>query len=135
MPIAKVSDFRSRVQKEITLRSGLTVKIRKLTPAEFVTLGKLPLLVANIAQGDETKAREIAERHPEESIRMEWEIVAAGMIEPRVTTDPAKADENTLHILELGDDLDEIFTAILEFANIGVKGDPRPFSPSTGQPS
>lgn len=129
------SEFRQRNQKDIVLPSGLAVKIRKLSPFEFLALGKMPLNLATTGDAEAVKQQvtQAIKEEPEMATSVFDTVVCKGIVAPKVTADPKEASEEVLHISELGDDLMEAFDAIMEFAGYLSAEKTRPFSTPDGQ--
>ncbi len=144
--VSTAANFKSRARKEITLPSGETVEIRRLSAIDFIGLGELPLPEGNGAdETPEEKARRLKERldailkDPDRINRYSNRAVVKGVVRPRFSDKDEDLDNpNVVHVRDLDEtDLAALVKGIMEFSGLSKEagqtaesfradGEPRP---------
>lgn len=127
MPHATVHDFRQRFYKDVTLPSGLVVRIRKITLAAFVGIGELPVPMDEDAAAQEGNTEQAAQR-ARQYLRYGHRTLAEGVVDPPMTDvldDGGKpvCPPDVLHAQELflsaNEDYMALVTAIQTYSGFG----------------
>lgn len=119
---SSIADFRRHLYQTVTLLSGLTVEIKRLTAWDFVGLGDLPIPSASTLDG-----QQIASISPEHAVQLQRytdRAVARGVVAPKMTDARDDGGEpvcspDVLHVSELlPDDYQVLSLAILQWAGL-----------------
>lgn len=117
MTLATVQDFRARLSEDVTLPSGLCVRIRAVTAGDFVGLGELPIPPAPVDDALPATPEQLAFLR-----RYTHRAIARGVLSPRMTDMvddgglPVCAPD-VLHVQELYDALPEDYVALGQAIN------------------
>jgi hypothetical protein len=113
MPATPASKWREINRKEVTLPSGNTVVIRKLTADFLFTIQEIAELALSTGErnpgGDTTIRLSVAQQK-----RYIEALVCEGVVEPKIVSNTVTPKDNELQLADLGADLDPLLGALNE---------------------
>ena len=119
---SKASEWREKNRKLVTLPSGLTVLIRKLSAQFILDVGDL---FEQILEAGEAAPKGAVRPAGEEKIlRLDrtqqktylQRVMVAAVVEPKLVPDGQPAKDDELHVSDLGPDLDPLLKEIHEWS-------------------
>ena len=114
-------EFKRRSRRILELpSSGLKVEIRRLTVADYIPLGILPVGYMDMKEGEIRKSvEEQAESDPHFLSEQIETVVAAGVVDPLVVRGfVGDAPEDAIHVSDLGDDLIYTYNEIMTLSGL-----------------
>lgn len=120
---SKASEWREKNRKLVTLPSGLTVLIRKLSAQFILDVGDLFEQILEAGEAGPKGAVRPAGKE-EKVLRLDrvqqktylQRVMVAAVVEPRLVPDGQAAKEDELHVSDLGPDLDPLLKEIHEWS-------------------